>query len=153
MLTVELKNKIIGAYMACHSIRQVARLLHLSSSTVWRWVNRNFETGTVSRKHGSGRPKKTDVRSDRRLHRLARLNPFCTIRDLHRDWGEGVSIWTMKRRLKEFGLHKYRVLRVPLLTKRHKRDRLDWAMRRCHWRHQWSRVRRVRRVALSAQPH
>ena len=40
----------------------------------------------------------------------------------------------------ERNLRQFRPCRVPLLTKEHKRLRLDWVMRRCHWRVQWKRI-------------
>ena len=48
-----------------------------------------------------------------------------------------MTVW---RRLHEGG---FRSIRRPFdveLTDRHKQERVRWAMRRCHWRHQWKRI-------------
>jgi len=140
MHTLAQRGQIIGAYLACRSMRQVSRLLHLPYSTVRRWVQRSVEMGTVVRSFGSGRPRQTSKRSDRRLFIMARSHPASTVRELLRDWGEAVSKTTVRRRLKEYRLRKYRMHCVPFLTQGHKHARLDWAMRRCHWRQQWASI-------------
>jgi transposase len=135
------KGMIIGAYIMCGNYSAVANKLQLPKTTVFRWIKRYEQTKSVARNPGSGRPKKTSVRSDRVLYRLARANGFATCNDLLRHWNESVSKSTILRRLRQRHLRKYRPCRVPLLKKEQKLARLNWAMSRCHWRaRQWNRV-------------
>jgi transposase len=134
------RGRIFGAYEVCHNKRQVARALGMPLSTVAFWIKRFERTGSAASKPRSGRPRKTSVRADRILFRLARANGFATSGELLRHWQERVSACTVLRRLHERHLRQYRPCLVPLLTKEQKRDRQDWAMRRCHWRSQWERV-------------
>jgi transposase len=134
------RGKILGAFAVCHSVSVTARILKLPKSTVHFWITRNEQSGSVARRPGSGRPRKTSLRSDRILYRLARATPFATSSELLHRWQEGVSRYTLCRRLHERHLRQYRPCRVPLLSKKLKRARLDWAMRRCHWRVQWQRI-------------
>ena len=139
-LTQMQRGMIVGAYLMCHNILLVSQTLKLPLSTVHRWISRYEQSKSVARRPGSGRPRKTSARSDRILYRLARANGFTTSSELLRHWEKGISTRTVLRRLHERNLRRYRPNRVPLLTKKHKRARQDWAMAHCHWRVQWKRV-------------
>ena len=134
------RGMILGSYLTCRNMLTVSRTLDIPYSTVHYWIRRYEQSRTVVAKHSPGRPRKTCARSDRRLYRLARVNGFATCNDLLRHWQERVSRFTVLRRLHERHLHQYRPCRVPLLTRDNKRTRLEWAMRRCHWRDLWKRV-------------
>ena len=87
-----------------------------------------------------GRPRVTSPRANRILYRLARTNGFSSCSELLREWKARVSRSTVLRRLHERHLRQYHPCRVPPLTKEHRCARLEWAMRRCHWRNLWNRV-------------
>ncbi len=53
------RGMIIGAYLVCHNIRLVSRILNLPRSTVQRWINRYEQSKSVARRSGSGRPRRT----------------------------------------------------------------------------------------------
>jgi transposase len=132
--------KSLAVYLATKNVRSVSRILKLPLSTVHYWIKRFKQTNAVELKPILGRPKKTSQRADRLLYFLARANGFATSSDLLRLWQERVSQRTVLRRLRARHLRQYRSVRVPLLTQDQKRARLDWAMRRCHWRSLWKRV-------------
>ena len=140
MLTEFQRGLVIGAYLVCRSAKQVARTLKMPRTTVSRWITRYEQTKTVDRAPGSGRPRKTTVRTDRVLFRLARKHRFASCNELLSHWQTQISRRTLTRRLRERKLRQYRPCRVPLLSRNNIRARLDWAMRRCHWRLQWNRV-------------
>jgi hypothetical protein len=140
MLTDLQRGMIIGAWLICHNMHTVSKTLKLPLSTVHRWIKRFKQSNSVVVKSPPGRPRKTSSRADRLLYRLARANGFATSSDLLRQWQERVSKYTALRRLHERYLRQYRPCRVPMLTEDQKRVRLDWAMRRCHWRDLWKRV-------------
>jgi transposase len=140
MLSDFLRGQIIGAYNICGCARLVARKLGLTLSVVQRWIKRYEQSGAANRAPGSGGPRKTTARADRLLFRLARANGFATCRELLHKWQQKVSRHTVIRRLRDRHLRQYRPCRVPLLSRNNVKARLDWAMRRCHWRQQWKRV-------------
>ena len=119
------RDMIVGAYLMCHNILLVSQTLKLPYSTVHRWITRYEQSKSVARKPGSGRPRRTSAHSDRLLYRLARTNGFASSSELLRHWQRGVSTRTVLRRLHERHLRQCRPCRVPLLTKEHKRARLD----------------------------
>ena len=123
------------------AVNEVAIQLHVPPRTLWRWRARFQTHGEVERLPGSGRPSRTSQRSDRRLVRLSRQNPFASSRQLLVDWEEPVSWRTVCRRLRRAGLFSRRPLTRTLLTPQHRRARLQWAMRRCHFQEaQWRRI-------------
>jgi len=134
------RGMIVGAYLMCPNIRAVSRTLKLPFSTVHGWIKRYEQSGTVAPKPPPGRPRKTSSRTDRLLFYLARSNGFSTTSELLRQWKERVSKQTVLRRLHERNLRQCRPYRAPPLTKEHRRARLEWSMRRCHWRNLWSRI-------------
>ena len=68
--------QIVGAFKCGNSSEEIARLLEIPRSTVLRVLSNYRHRGTVSRKEGSGRPRKTNPRSNRLLVRLAKSHPF-----------------------------------------------------------------------------
>jgi len=133
-------GQIVGCYLATNNIHCVSRILKLPVSTVHYWIQRYKQTDAVELMPNFGRPKKTSQRADRLLYFLARANGFATSTDLLRLWRERGCHRTVLRLLHARHLRQYRPVRVPLLTKDQKRTRLEWAMRRCHWRSLWKRI-------------
>lgn len=122
-------------------MNEISLRLNVPPRTLWRWKARFQNEGEVERFPGSGRPPRTCRRSDRRLIRLARRNPFASSSQLLYDWEEQVSSRTVRRRLRRAALFSRRPLTRTLLTSRHRQARLQWAMRRCHFQEaQWKRI-------------
>lgn len=92
------------------------------------------------------RPRKTTLREDRMMVRLAELDPFKGSKDIKNElFGENnprkVSARLVRRRLVEHGLHGRVCRKVPLLTKRHKEARLAFARKYGNWTDQeWKKV-------------
>ena len=47
---------------------------------------------------------------------------------------------TIRRRLREAGIRKWRALKRPLLTKEYAKKRLNWAREHQRWIEQWGKV-------------
>ena len=74
-----------------------------------------------------GVARKTTVRADRLLLRLARKHHLQSATQLLEMWNERISKYTVHRRLRERGLRSYRLLRKPLLSQKNIKARLHWA--------------------------
>lgn len=83
--------------------------------------------GTVERKFGSGRPRKTSVHTDRIIPRLARSDPDKSCRVIKEDLNLDVTSRTVSNRLRETGLHSFFKKKKPLLRKVNIKKRLDFA--------------------------
>lgn len=130
----QIRWQIVGAHRMGINFISISRTLHVPETTVRRVVNNFLRRGTVSRKKGSGRPRKTTPRSDRMLVRLVKSHRFAPSPVLLWRWGEQVSRSTVFRRLKEakFQLHKPPL--APFLSPANIESRLNWTMTRVLWR-------------------
>lgn len=113
------KGMAIGMMRCGRSAYRVAKELKLSRSLVLTWWRRWREEGTLCRRKGSGRPRKTGNKTDRALVILAKRNRFLAVPRLFVSWssaaGVACSVRTAYRRLAEAGLKSCRpAVRIPL---------------------------------------
>ena len=138
---LSVRYRAIGMMEAGLSVREISTRLSVPLQTLYRWITRFEHEGQVERHAGSGRPHSTSARSNRRLIRLCRRNPFHSSAQLLTLWDEQVTSRTVRNRLVNAGLRSRRLLRRPLLASHHRLARLRWAMNRCHFREpQWRKI-------------
>jgi len=98
-------------------------------STISR-VLKNHKYETFDGRDGPpGRPRKTTEREDRHIIRIAKANHTLPFRDITNLTSLNVSPKTVARRCGEVRLVSRYATRKPFLTKQHKKDRLEWALR------------------------
>ena len=122
---------VVGYWRNGCSYRNIAREAGLHSNTVYGIIKRfrereNFVCGRRTR-----RPRKTNVRDDRVLYRLARENRRFSVQRLRRAWQPNVNFavsrQTVNRRLVARAYRDRRMVKVPRLTVRAKLVRRHWA--------------------------
>ncbi|XP_054721047.1 uncharacterized protein LOC129230620 [Uloborus diversus] len=122
------RGHIIGLREAGWSIRRIAQHVGYTDVTVARIWRQWTQHGTYQRQPGSGRPRQTVPREDRRLVRQARNDPTSTVADIQRAVGpsinQPISGRTICRRLHDVGLRSRRPLRRLPLTALHRRKRI-----------------------------
>ena len=103
----------------------------VNKSIVYRLKKKYEQKRSVKRIVGSGRPKKTTGEEDRAIvtiHEDDRFrNPKATASDIN------ISVWTVRRRLKEQGLSPRKPAYKPRLTVNHREARLQWAVIHRRW--------------------
>ncbi len=118
-VTLDIKNQVIGLHLANKSSREIAILLNISQSCATKTIKKFKETGSVNDEHRSGRPRKTSLRDDRLIFRLARSNPTYSLavlaRNINPSLEKSISRKTISRRLAEKKLFSYVAPRKPLL--------------------------------------
>lgn len=126
------------------TFREIGRRVgrpHATVRRIWRdWQEENLE----ARRRGSGRPRATQAREDRLLRRSAVQDPAEPSRAVAINWlraiGHRVSMSTIYRRIRSFGLRSYRpYFRLPL-TEQHKATRRQWSQDRQHWDQEWEEI-------------
>lgn len=148
MQRVHLRQEEADLVVRMHQrgVRQVeiAELFNTSQSVISRTVTRFRQTGTASRRPGSGSERVTTPREDRFLIIQARRQPFATarqhMRSLVNATGTRVSDQTVRNRLWEVRLTSYRPQRRPPLTRDHKRQRRIWAEQRLEEATPWEDI-------------
>lgn len=137
-LTCQQRSRILSLSAAGKSIREIQRILaqdgvQKSPDAICTVVN----SKRVTRKVGSGRPRATAARTDSRFVALTRKNRRITLYGIQQETGKvsnsidsagaSVSLQTISNRLRATGISSRRPKVKPLLTQRHKEQRLSWA--------------------------
>lgn len=138
-------SRVIALVEDGRSLRYAARVVGVSHSVILRLWHRYQETGSLRRRAGQGRKRKTTLRQDRFIVNIALRRRTSTARDLKNDLrratGVLVSDQTARNRLREYGLNSRRPVRKPRLTLAHRRARLAFATQHINWTmDQWSSV-------------
>ncbi|GBM31119.1 hypothetical protein AVEN_58917-1 [Araneus ventricosus] len=123
-------------------ITEIARLEGCLRSAVVsihaKWIN---DSDTSSRRQGVGRPLVVKEKGRRRLSRLVKQNRCQLTAQYNAGPSASVSEHTVQRTLLDMGLCNRCPTRVPLLTKRHRQLRLQWAREHRDWTmDEWKRV-------------
>lgn len=81
-LNVPEKGAIVALYNRGISVREIAQEINCSRNTVIKWVHHFEETGSVIRKIGSGRIKKTTLAQDATLMMAIAAKPITSLQEL-----------------------------------------------------------------------
>lgn len=154
-LSVEVRAEIAARYLfSKKSMKQLAEMYNVSTSTVHDIVKKKNLYGTVADRPRTGRPKLSDVRDDRRLVLLSLKNRFQTAGQLRHLWHIRASTSTVQRRLLAASLRGCVAKTKPPLTALHRKMRLEWCRARRNWTvEQWREVVFVDESAFSLFPN
>lgn len=138
------RGRIIGLREAGLSFREIANRTNRNPTTVMRCCQAWFDNAQNRRRVCTGRRRGTNEVQDRRLRLMAIRDRFATTRSLADEWlgeqGHPVTVRTVYRRIRSFGLQHYRPHLVLPLTVEHRRQRLQWCRERQHWNVEWHQV-------------
>ena len=141
-LTAIERERAVGMVQQGASHVDVARRLGCARITITRLMQRLRQTGQTSDRPRSGRPPVTTPREDRYIRVLHLRNRTVTATSTAATaLGHRISRQTVYRRLRQYGIRPRHPYRGPLLTPRHRNNRLIWARRVRRWqRRDWARV-------------
>jgi transposase len=123
------------------SQQRIADEAGCSQATVSRVLKGYEYENFTGRPSKPGPTRKTTERDDRYIIRVAKANHTLPFRDISNLAGVDLSPRSVQRRLKEVDLVSRYARRKPLLTAKHKKDRMEWAKRYENWTQQdWEKV-------------
>ena len=113
--------------------------------TIYRLQQRFTATGVTDDRPRTGRPRVTTQRQDRHIFHHHVRDRFQTANETGRNTlgnhQRPISGHTVQRRLAERDLENWRPARVPVLTRRHRLARLQWARNHANWNwRQWRTI-------------
>lgn len=124
----QLRNLATRLLQDGHSVRHVASQLEIGKSTVQEWSRGILKDQNKSL---GGRPKKLSTKDALYIKSMFVRGQVDTAVQAHKDFNkenqDPVSVSTIKRALHDTGLHAKKVIKKPLLTKRHRKARLEFA--------------------------
>ena len=115
------RGRIVGMKEAGLSLREIGRRIGRNPVTIMRCWQSWSQEGRQHRRRGSGRPRKSNQRQDRLLRLMAVRDRFQTSASVWADWrravGPTLSLRSVYRRIRSFGLFSFRPYRrLPLTT-------------------------------------
>ena len=135
------KGIAIGMHEMGSSLNSIAKRLRRDKKTIRELLRKYNTTQDVSRRPGSGRPRKTSERDDRRIARETKRDRFITLENIGSNLQLNVSVWTISRRLHEAGFHSYWAVKKPYISETNQRKRRIWCREHINWTvEQWNRV-------------
>ncbi|GFU69255.1 uncharacterized protein TNCV_3285321 [Trichonephila clavipes] len=127
------RGLIIGMKTAGWSTRHVAGQVDRSECGVKNCWEQWTREGTHAWKTGSGATRKTTRREDRRIVRLALVDPTVTRSTIRADVDVAIVPLTISRHLAEANLKSKRPFRTLPLTPEHRQLHLQWCQARSMW--------------------
>lgn len=139
-ISADVRNKIISLSQHPQSTlnqAQIAAECGVSQQRVSSILKLHRETGSIAPKPRSGRPKKTTDRTDNRILREVKKNPFITSPQIKANLGadlRDVSVSTIKSRLvTKFNVRARKPVKKPLIPQKARAKRLAWCQNHKHW--------------------
>lgn len=144
-LSVETRAVIVALHEEGYSTRKIASKTKVSQSAVVGALHRKNETGCNQSRHRSGRPKVTSKQEDQFICVQSKRNRTRTAPEIREQVNSTretpVSVSTVQRRLRNYGLKGCVAAKKPLLRKQNKVKRLAWAKKHKDWTiEQWYKV-------------
>lgn len=144
-ISEDARMAIIRAKQNGRSNRDIASEFHIDQRTVGRIYARFQKTQNVIRKPGSGRPRKSSERQERAITHQIKCNPKRTAMEAKRYSAEHlrhlVSVWTVRRILRRAKLFARRPAHKPLISKKNRIARIQFARKYGHWNSDdWAKV-------------
>jgi len=126
----------IGAIDALHNLSQtptqIETALDLPLSTIRGVLTRIKKHGSKENKQQPGRPRSTLEHDDRLLIRQALIHTRMPLEELKVEANSNLSLDTIRSRLREAGIQKWRAAERPRLKAKHVQKRIKWAKEHRH---------------------
>ena len=115
------------------SFARIAKKLKKGKSTIVQAHKRMEKRGNPFRKGGSGRPKVTTMKQDKKIILHVKRNPFASAKKIKKELELKCSNHTIRRSLVSAGLKSYFTRKKPFISEKNRRKRLIWAKQHRHW--------------------
>ena len=123
------------------SVPELSRLTGLPIRTTRYNVNKLKENNTLEHRCGNGRKSKVDVNAAKAIGQYIRRDSSISLRGISNklhSQGVDISYLSVGRYLNSRGYQKSRPIKTPMLTEKHKRDRIEWAQK--HLKNNWKKT-------------
>lgn len=135
--STDLKQRIVELLKDGKTQQEVSKVTGCSQGMISNLWAKYKRTGSVKNGIRSGRPRSTSVNQDKHLITICRKMRKSTSKQMNVEWTKilktAVCDRTLRNRLHEHGYSFRKVKTKPLLSKKHRRERLRWAKQHRNW--------------------
>jgi Transposase len=131
LLPVRKAKFLVCVLQACH-FKKFLKILAFPSLPLKTLAKKNKEPNSTEKSH-MGRPRKTTREQDEQILQAALADRGQKYKDIQERVAPGVSITTIRRRLREKHLQKWLSMERMCLDDEITQERLDWAIEHRDW--------------------
>ena len=133
----DLRSKVLNDFQNGMLQKEISIKYGIHKSTICRIIkSRNIDTV-----HKGGRPRATTAREDRKIRNFFTKFPTAVPREAKTEISLDVSLSTIKRRAREYGLRSYRCTKKPYVSEKNRKARLQFARSHLNWTpQQWKNI-------------
>lgn len=140
-LTEKQKYKIIVLKEENYNINEIADKMEINRKTVMKWINNYEKNNNIQRKKGSGRKHITSLEDNKIIINVIKMDNDLSVREIKNileKKGIIISHSTIHRILTDNDFIYKFPIKKPLLTEKHKKNRLEWAKKNIN--RDWNKV-------------
>ena len=130
-MSSETKSMIVGMFKAEKKPSMIATELGINNSTIYNFLKRFKQTGSIKNKRRKGRPPKWMTRDNNRLSILVKKNRKATLRTIWRLFNENkvntVCLDTIRVNLKGLGMIRRSLKKSGFICRRNRIKRIKFA--------------------------
>ena len=115
------------------SHQKIGARLDIPRRTITNFLKRVEIRDSIENIQRPGAPRKTSKSDDHYIVHTAECNTRIPLKELRADTFSNISEQTLRRRLREAGIRKWRAVNRALLTEIQAKQRLIWAKAHQHW--------------------
>jgi transposase len=129
----DVQKGAILALIPLYSHAEIGAQLGIYPDTINKFVRCTREHDSIENLPRSGRPRILSDATIRHLVRNAESETHVLFKELKNLLNTDASVQTMRHRLRENSIRKWRAVNSPLLTSEHAKKHLAWARAHQHW--------------------
>lgn len=143
--STDFKQKIVDLFQSGKKKSEIAKSLIITKSAVTKIIQKYDSRGDVRNAPKSGRPRKTTSRMDQTILRISKLDPRKSSgqikNEISEQFGIEVTSRTVRNRLRDGGLYGRVAVKKPLLSKKNRKARMEFARAHISWsKEKWNTV-------------
>jgi len=129
-----MKGQIIALHNNGLKPSVIHHQLQIPTTTICSFLQRFKNRNSIDDLPRVGRPRKSSESDDRHVLRLAHIHTRVPMHQLRVESGSNLSVASIRRRLREEGIRKWRAVKRPRLTPAHVKKRKQWAKEHLNWK-------------------
>lgn len=139
LVSVEKQQQVLTLFAEGNNQKYIEKKSGVSRRTIGRIIDRGVIKRENEYHNKSGRPRKLNSKKEKKIKQIVKKDNRKTLLKIVAEIEENVSKSTMSRTLKRLNLKKRKMKTKPLLTQKHKDNRITFAREYASVNYNWSK--------------